>query len=348
MQHGSLPLRQRLYRLLKNAIEEFGSDKAGRMAAALSYYTMFAMVPILFLAVGITGVVLSGQDVVGDIVEQAREFAGDTIADELGGVLDFVTTNSGSFIGIGALVAAFAASGIFLQTQGVLNAIFHTPEERTAGILSMVIQRGIALVAALLIAVLAFVPLLAVGAVGLIRRLLLEIPGMPVAAGTLLANVGVPLISVVMLMLVIAMTFHALVRVSVPWKAARRGGIFTAALILGGAFIVGLLIQYGLISTDSSGRSALGAFGGIAILLLFFNVMWQIYLFGAEVTKVYADYLEHGDFMTPSQRTEASLKARLLATDSPFAPPPSVGDTARTGVTALLVGLVVGWWLNRD
>lgn len=348
MPYRSLPLHRSFYHLIKAAASEFGEDKAGRMAAALSYYTMFAMVPILFLAVGVTGVVLSGQDVMGDIVEQTREFAGDTIANELGSILSFVTANSGSFIGIGAVVAAFAASGIFLQVQGVLNTIFHTPEEKTSGIMAMVVQRAIALLAAIILAVLAFAPLVGVATVSLIRDLLSDIPGMPSWVGNLIATLGIPLFSVVILVLVVTITFHALVRASISWKAARRGGVFTAVLILLGAFGVGLLFRYGLISTESSGRSALGAFGGIAILLLFFYLMWQIYLFGAEVTKVYADYLDHGDFMTPTQRVKTSTKAHLLTAERPFPPPPSRTETARTGLIAMLFGFLVGWWINRD
>ncbi len=345
MPHGALPLHNRLFRLLKAAGQEFGSDKAGRMGAALSYYTLFAMVPLLFLAVAATIQVLGDSDALDDLVDQAREIAGVSVADPLEQLVDTLQASVTGFAIVGSVLAALSASGIFLQVQGVLNTIFHAPEDRTTGIVAMLIQRGIALLSAVIIAVLVFAPIVAVGAVGLIRDLVQDIPGMPDEVGSLIANLGVPLLSIALLMLVVAATFHLLVRADVTWLAARRGGMFTAVMILLGAFGVGLFIQYA-VSGDSS-RSALGAFGGLAILLLFFNLMWQIYLFGAEVTKVYADYLAHGDIMAPSQRTEASTKAHLLATTTPYSPASTV-DGAKIGVMALIVGLVVGWWLNRD
>src|SRR5690606_17821578 len=85
---------------------------------------------------------------------------------------------------------------------------------------------------------------------------------------------------------------------------------------------------------------------GVAILLFFFNLMWTIYVFGAEVTKVYADYLAYGDIAAPSERSAPLAvgaedgEAAARESDAPESP-------WRTGIIAFLIGLVTGWSARR-
>ena len=131
-----------------------------------------------------------------------------------------------------------------------------------------------------------------------------------------------------------------LVGVDVPWRAARHGGTFTALVGLAGAFLVGLYLR------EFGGGGALAAIGGVAILLFFFNLMWTIYVFGAEVTKVYADYLAYGDIAAPSERSAPLAvgaedgEAAARESDAPESP-------WRTGIIAFLIGLVTGWAARR-
>lgn len=106
----------------------------------------------------------------------------------------------------------------------------------------------------------------------------------------------VPVVSLLVLMLVTGLTFQALTAIEIPWRAALRGGATTALLGLTAAFLVGFYLN----TVGNTGT--LGALGGVAILLFFFNLMWVVYLFGVEVTKVYADYLEYGDIPQPGER----------------------------------------------
>lgn len=350
MRPDDLPLPKRIFEILKTAGQEFGADQAGRYAAALSYYTLFSLIPILFLAVAVVGFVSSDSAVVGadcDLVtavvigpdvsnpldrgiRQVRDVAGSQIADQFARLTCLAAEYRSGALIIGIALSAFSASTIFLQMQGVLNQIFHIPEEKTTGLGNVVRQRAIALGAALLLAVLVLVPIVAVGAVDLIQDLV-DLPWL-----RRVIAVGVPLTSLVVLVVVTGLTFQILTRTHIPWQAARRGGLFTAAIGLLGAFGVGLYLR----GPGSGG--ALGALGGLAILLFFFNLMWVIYLFGAEVTKVYVDLLQHGDLMQPSERARALERARWEASRSRGSEAP-----ARTGMTAFLIGLVTGWVAGR-
>lgn len=324
---------------------------AVRFAAALSFYTLFSLVPLLFLTVAIVGFVSTDSALTGAecdsvtvatipsnspnpldrAILQAEEVAGREVSNQFAQLTCQAGANRQQALWIGIALAAFSGSSIFLHVQGVLNHIFMIPEERTQGVKNLVAQRGVALGSALLLAILVFVPLVAVAGVNFIRDLI------GVTWVSNLVGVAVPLTSLLVLVVVTGLTFQLLTRAPISWQAARRGGIFTALTALVGAFLVGTYLRY------FGGAGALGAVGGAAILLFFFNLMWMIYLFGAEVTKVYSDYLEYGDVMPPSLRERERRRARLEAarrqadTDSPV----------RTGILAFVIGLVTGWAARR-
>lgn len=316
---------RKLVDIVKAAVKEFGADKAGRMGAALSYYTVFSLVPLLFLLVAIAGFFLAGgEDRVVDLVEQTREVAGTEVADILGQLIDSVQTQAGGALSIGLLLSAYSASGIFQQVQAVLSELFHVPEEeRRSGVIGWLIRRAVALASALVLALLAFTPIAAVATVGLLADLVSGIPGLGA-----LVRLGVPVLSLVVLMGVVALSFQVLTPVTIPWRAAVRGGIATALVGLAAAWGVG---QY---LARASGGGTLGVLGGLAVLLIFFNLIWLVFLFGAEITKVYADYLTFGDIRQPSARAES----QFASDPETAAPPPAPLGTA----AALFIGLVVG------
>jgi membrane protein len=354
-----------LWTILKAAAKEFGEDKAGRQAAALAYYTLFSLVPLLFVAVAVTAITLgpprdalpldprTGQvdcerataiplPVDSDrpldrLVVQVDDLAGETVSDPIRVLICQARENAGASLSLGLAVAAFAASGIFLQVQGVLNWIFHVPNDHVSGVKALIRKRLVALAAAIVLAVLVLVPVVAVGAVQFLVGLL------PIEASWLTVPVSlvVPLVSLAMLITTVAVTFQALTRARIPWKAARRGGAATAVACLLAAFGVG---QY--LGGFGSGSSTFGVLGGIAILLFFFNLMWIVYLFGAEVTKVYADYLEFGDVVPPHERAESRFAEAIDATvraERRQAPP----GTVNASVFAFLAGLFIGRRKNR-
>ncbi|MCP3974264.1 MAG: hypothetical protein GY720_07210 [bacterium] len=116
-----------------------------------------------------------------------------------------------------------------------------------------------------------------------------------------------------------------------------RGGATTALIGLTAAFGVGLYLN------TAGTTGTLGALGGIAILLFFFNLMWFVYLYGAEVTKVYTDYLRYGDVMQPTERERLQLAQG-------FVRPERDGDAMPEQISAsrsFLTGAAFGWLLGR-
>lgn len=328
--------------------KEFGEDNAGRQAAALAYYTLFSLVPLLFVAVAVSTIALGpterelpencdrvteqelGDEPLDRVVAEARRVAGTAVADPIRVILCGARKSAGASLSIGLALAAFSASGIFLQAQGVLNGIFGAAEKRTSGVMGFLRQRSIALVSAVILAILVLVPVLAVGLIQFARDL------MPVHLDwvTPVLGLAVPLVSLAMLIGVVAGTFQVLTAVTIPAKAARRGSTATAVLGLFAAFLVGTYLGRGAPS------GTLGVLGGLAVLLLFFNLMWNVYLFGAEITKTYSDYLEHGDVVQVSQRTSDTPR------ESPAPPSGSMsGPPEKMGfgpAVAMVIGMIIG------
>lgn len=321
----------RLVDIFKGAAKEFKKDHALQLGAALSYYTIFSLVPLLFVVVAVAGFVFTDQSVVDDLVERVVDVAGSDVGDTIEDLLETVRDQRGGALSVGILLAAFSASGIFQQVQTVLSVVFGVPEEkRREGAVGWLVKRGIALVSAIGLAIVVFTPIAAVGTIGALTTLL---PDRLDWLGALLRLV-VPLVSVLILMGVVGLTFQVLTPVVIPWKAAVRGGAFTALIGLGAAFLVGeYLARAGTTST-------IGALGGAAILLFFMGLMWTVYLFGAEVTKVYADQLDDDWTGEPSGERTA-VRPRGKATSTRRAEPP------RSTVFAFVVGLVIGLFGKR-
>ncbi|MEX0757170.1 MAG: YihY/virulence factor BrkB family protein, partial [Acidimicrobiia bacterium] len=347
--------------ILKTAAKEFAEDKAGRQAAALAYYTLFSLVPLLFVAVAVTAITLGPprdalplDPATGTVaceratnipiavdsdrpldrfVSQLDDVAGESVSDPVRVVICQARENAGASLSVGLAVAAFTASGIFLHVQGVLNSIFHAPEERVRGLVAVVRKRLVALAAALALAIVVVVPVVAVGAI----QFLIDLLPIGTAWMAIPISLLVPVVSLAVLVTTVALTFRVLTQAEIPWRAARRGGAATSLSGLLSAFLVG---QY--LASFGSGSSTFGVLGGLAILLFFFYLMWIVYLFGAEVTKVYADYLEFGDVMPPHQRAESRFVAEVtesVASAARRSPP----GTVNASVFAFLTGLAMGW-----
>jgi membrane protein len=354
-----------LFEILKTAGIEFGEDKAGRQAAALAYYTLFSLVPLLFVAVAVTAITLGpprdalplspetgevdcsrvtniplapdSDRPLDRLVVQLDDVAGESVSNPVREIICQARENAGTSLSVGLALAAFAASAIFLQVQGVLNWIFHVPDERVKGIGATIRKRIVALISAISLALLVIVPVFAVGAI----RFLIDL--LPIGSEWLALplSLAVPLVSLAVLVATVALTFRVLTSAEIPWKAARRGGAATAVAGLVAAFLVG---QY--LATFASGSSTFGVLGGLAILLFFFNLMWAVYLFGAEVTKVYADYLEFGDVVPPHERAESRFVESVedsLRSQARRSPP----GTVNASVFAFIVGVVLGWRRRR-
>lgn len=326
---------RRVSKILVAAGKEFLDDGGPRLGAALSYYTLFSLVPLLFLAAAVAGYVFGDPEALSEVVAEATDVAGTEVGKALESLLGTAQSQRDGTLSIGIALSAFAAAGIFQQIQAVLGIIFHVPEEkRREGPVGWLIRRVIGIASAVGLAVLVLTPVVAVASINWLIDLLPDDPGW---LATLL-GFGIPISSIIMLMLVTGFTFQVLTAIKIPWRAALRGGATTALIGLSAAFGVGTYLN----TAGSTGT--LGALGGVAILLFFFNLMWFVYLFGAEVTKVYSDYIRFGDVMQPTERERLSRVAGDLQPGQEAAAIAEPAPPSRS----FLAGAAFGWLLGRS
>ncbi len=329
---------RRVVAIVAAAARETAIDSGPRLAAALSYYAVFSIVPLLFLMAAVAGFVLGDPGAVRSVVSRVTDVAGAEVGDELQSLLETVRSQRTGTLSIGLALATFTASSIFQQVQGVLATIFHIPQEhRSTGVVGWLVRRIIGVVSALVLAIVVIIPIAAVAAIEWLVGLLPSSVDAMVPA----ASAAIPLISLLLLMAALGLIFQGLTPIEIPWKAAIRGGATTALLGLTGASLVGVYLS----SAGTTGT--LGALGGAAVLLFFFYLLAFVFVFGAEVTKVYADYLEHGEISMPSRREPSARGRRPSGRSEHESVTPRPSSPRRRHAVALAAAAIVGWMLGR-
>ena len=323
---------RRLYEVLMVSARQFGFERVSRMGAALSYRTFFAAAPLLFFAVAIFGQVLGSESEAKEtIITAVEDLAGEEVAEAVALILQNVQDSSGTAAIIGAILLLWTASTLFMELQNNLNDIFGVPYEHTAGLVAFIRKRGIG-----------FLWVLGLG-FGLIALWLVNFAwsffeglflDLDLEAIYNLVSFLAPLVSLIVFPLLIALIFRSMIMTRVPWKALWYGALFTAITSLIATYVMGRYFEY------DENSSATFVVGSVFVILLLAYVLANVFLFGAIVTRVYADFLQFGDVVQPAEREN------LLLDSGPEPDPVEVEKAQRASTAALygfLGGLFVGW-----
>jgi len=279
--------------LLREAAGEWLHDKATRQAAALSFYAMLALAPLLIIAVGIAGLVLGEGETRRQVLDQVETNAGPQVADAVATVLANASRPGASVTAfvVGGLLLLFGASGAVRQLKGALNTMWNVERVPADGtwrkLLDLVLTylRTFALVIVFGVGLL--VLLASTSAWGWVAgRLQGSLPSAELLLRLL--DFGVTL---ALLTLVFAALYKGLPDVQIHWRELWTGAFVTAVL-----FDVGRL-AIGLYMSTSATTSAYGAAGSLVALLLWVYYSAMIVFFGAELTQVRAR--RHGRRLTP-------------------------------------------------
>src|SRR5688500_4778665 len=129
--------------LLKRTFKEWNEDNAPRLAAALSYYTVFALAPVLVIVVAVAGLAFGADEVRGALVEQMRGMLGDSGGELVLGMLQEASKPKDSLIAMAIAIATllFAASGLFAQLQEALNTVWEVKPKPGRGIVGVLKDR---------------------------------------------------------------------------------------------------------------------------------------------------------------------------------------------------------------
>jgi membrane protein len=278
--------------LLRDTIQEWQTDKVSLWAAALAYYTMFSLAPLLLIAIAVAGSIFGEEAARGELVAQIQGLIGKEGAEAIQSMIQSTQrSQSGGAIAtiVGIATLLFGASGVFGQLQDALNTIWNVKPKPGLGWKSFIKSRFLSFAMVLVIGFLLLVSLVLSAILAGISTFFTNYVQDFAAVGQLINFV----ISFSVITLLFASIYKFLPDVRLPWKDLWIGAGVTALLFTIGKYLIGLYL-------GSSGvTSTYGAAGSIVIILLWVFYSAQILLFGAEFTQVYAK--RRGSGLRPSK-----------------------------------------------
>lgn len=263
--------------LIRQTFSEWSDDGAPRLGAALAYYSVFSIGPVLLIAIGVAALFFEASSVRDDVIAQISGLIGARGADAVRAMLDNASIGQGSLVStvIGIAVLLFGAIGVVVQLKDALNIIWDVEEPDAGGLWGYTRKYALSLAGVLGLGFLLTVSLITTTAVGAVGKFWSGFPEVLATALTFAANFGV-------LTLLFAMMFKWLPDVDVEWRDVWIGAAVTAALFEVGKLLIAFyLSKQGLEST-------FGAAASIVLLLVWVYYSAQIIFFGAEFTQVYA------------------------------------------------------------
>jgi membrane protein len=271
--------------LLKLTYQDWKEDKASRLSAALAYYTIFSLAPMLLIIIAVTGLFWA-KDVVQDQV--LNQIGGLVGAEGRTFIADLLTSASNPARGIvativGIITLLWGALGVFNELHNALNTIWEVKEEETAGFVEAVKK-------VIFGRLLSFSMLLGIGFLLLVSLVISaglsavqETIGNAIPVSEILLQIVNLIISIGVITVLFALIFKFLPDAEIAWRDVWLGAFVTSILFSIGKFVIGLYLG------NSSVGSSFGAAGSLVVLLLWIYYSAQILLFGAEFTQVYAN-----------------------------------------------------------
>ena len=263
--------------VIKGAAKDFREDQCTTRAAALSYYTVFALPPMLILLIAIAGAVWSPETVQRALESQFASLVGPEGARTVRDMVSKSQEGSNSLVGTiaGIVGLLFGATGAFLSLQNALNAIWEVkPDPRQGGVRTFLAKRLLSLGMLMGIAFLLVVSLAVTAALSALGEAIGSGPVMQV-----LTFAG----SLSVLAVLFAAIFRFLPDAVISWRDALVGGAATAVLFEVGKLLIGLYLG------RNSPGTAFGAAAALAVILVWVYYAGMLVLFGAEFTQHYAE-----------------------------------------------------------
>jgi membrane protein len=271
--------------LLKQSVQGFNEDDCPTMAAALSYYTIFSLPPLLVLILLLLGAVLDQHDVQNALEGQIGGLMGPAGREQVTTILKqaHLPGSKGilaTVLGLGALL--LGAAGAFGQLQAALNRAWEVkPDPAQGGLRSFVLKRVFSFGMVLGVAFLLLVSLVVSAAVSVLGNALGG--ALPGGLSETIGQVLNIVVSFAVITLLFATIFKVLPDAKAQWKDIWPGAIVTALLFTIGKFLIGFYLG------RSNPGQAFGAAGSLAVMLVWIYYSSMIVLFGAEFTQVWAE-----------------------------------------------------------
>ncbi len=291
---------RQIWTLAKAAFSSWLDDYAPSMGAALAYYTMFSIAPLLLIVISTAGLVFGEEAVRGEIFGQLQGLMGDQGAQAVQSLLESVSEPKKGIAGtiIGSVLLLIGATTVFAELQDAFDRIWRAPDkDKTGGVWQLIRSRLLSFGIILGIGFLMIVSLVFSAAIAALGKWW----------GPLFSNLEVIatvlnfVFSFALMTAVFAMLYKFMPRVKIHWKDVWAGATVTALLFTVGKILIGIYIGKSAIS------SGFGAAGSLVVVLVWVYYSAQIFLLGAEFTWVYAHAHGSRKDESPSGRESGSL-----------------------------------------
>jgi membrane protein len=267
--------------VIKEAAVAWAGGRSFEMGAALAYYAVFSIAPLLVISVAVAGMVFGEEAAQGRLVADLQQSLSPTVAQAIAETLSYAHLAHTGWLAtlIGGGVLLFGAIGVFTQLQSSLNEIWGVKAKPGLGLWMAVRVRLMSFLFVGLMGALLLASLAASTALAAVSGYLPEadLPG-----GFSLLEILHWVVSLALLTLLFALLYKLLPDVRFAWRVVWAGAAATAVLFSVGNYLISLYLG------RSSVASAYGAAGSLVVLLLWVYYSSQVLLFGAELTQAYA------------------------------------------------------------
>ncbi len=279
------------WQLLTETFKEWSDDKVPRLAAALAYYTIFSIAPLLIIVIAIAGAVFGEEAARGEIVSQIQGLVGPDGAKFIETAIQNASQPKTGTIAsiISVVLLLVGATGLFSELQDSLNTIWEVKPKPGRGIINMIRTRFLSFTMILGIGFLLLVSLVvSAGLSAVITYFSGLLPG-----ADFIWQIFNFILSFAITTALFGLIFKFLPDVKITWNDVFIGAVITSFLFTVGRFLLGQYLG------NATFGSTYGAAGSLVVILAWVNYAAQILFFGAEFTQVYAR--KYGSGMTPTK-----------------------------------------------
>jgi membrane protein len=287
--------RKSIWQFLKTTINEWVEAEPFQLAAALSYYTLFSLAPLLLIAIGVAGLVFGREAAQNEIVETLQGMIGQDSAKAVQEMIQ--ASNEKPKTGmlstiIGFVALLFGAGGVVGQLQTSLNKMWEVTPKPGQGIWGFLRQRFFSFAMVLAIGFLLLVSLVVTAVLSSFTSMLTSFLG----DATFVAHAIDILVSFGFVTLLFALIYKYVPDVEIQWRDVWVGAALTSILFTLGKYLIGLYIG------TSGVSSTFGAAGSLITILVWVYYSSLIFFLGAEFTRVYAT--QYGSGVAPAENAQ--------------------------------------------
>ncbi|MGI4751047.1 MAG: YihY/virulence factor BrkB family protein [Janthinobacterium lividum] len=288
----ALKYLKRTGKVLLATFNGFLDDRGLKLSAALAYYTVFALAPLLMLVISLISTFLGKDAIQNNIYPQIKSYVGSSAALQIQEMIKSISLSGKTTIAIvtSVITLVIGATSIFMEIQDSINIIWRVKAKPKKGWVKMLTNRLISFSMIISLGFLLLVSLIINALVlALSNRITQYFPEVTIQLFNLI-NLGITFIIIAVLFGII---FKFLPDVKITWRDVRTGAFFTSLLFMLGKYLIGIYIQ-----TTGTG-STYGAAGSLIVILVWIYYTSAILYFGAEFTRVYAD--DYGHKIEPAE-----------------------------------------------